>query len=289
MIESQVDCIVRFHNVKRLHELSRCVFSLVGQKHRPLHIIIAVQRFSDSEIAATQLTLEPLFRLPNSPKLTIKNWQNEHPADARTELLNMGLAAATGQYLSFLDYDDVLYPEAYAILVKRLKITKAGITFASVRVFHADVYQKFIHVVKQLDAPFSGENLQDLFRANFCPIHSYLINRSVVSPKVLSFDTNMTWEEDYDLLLKICAAYASDFDNLKIVIGDYYYKTDGSNSVPADGIPSAERMLEYERVKAFIEVRRRITLVAPEIQKQLGIPCPDVNMTIRDTLDALQI
>jgi len=287
MIKSQVDCIVRFHNAKRLHELSRCVFSLVGQKYRPLHIIIVVQRFSDDEIAATQHALEPLFRLPNAPTLTIRNWQNEYPIDARTELLNMGLAAATGQYVSFLDYDDVLYPEAHEILVKRLEATGAGITFASVRVVYADVYRKFIHLVKQVKAPFSGENLKDLFRTNFCPIHSYLIDRSIVSQKDLSFDTNMTWEEDYDMLLKICANYSSDFDNLEVIIGDYYYKTDGSNSVPADGIPDAARMEEYDRVRAFIEVRRRTTLVAPEIQKQLGLPCPSANVTIRDALDGL--
>lgn len=287
MIESQVDCIVRFHNVKRLHELSRCIFSLVSQKYRPLHIIVVVQRFSDAELLATHRAIEPLFRLPDAPMLTIKNWQSEEPIDARTELLNMGLAAATGQYVSFLDYDDVLYPEAHEVLVNRLKATGAGITFASVRVVYADVYRQFIHLVKQVNAPFSGKNLKDLFRANFCPIHSYLIDRSIVSQKDLSFDTNMTWEEDYDMLLKICANYSSDFDQLNVVIGDYYYKTDGSNSVPSDGIPGADRMQEYERVKAFIEVRRRTTLVAPEIQKQLGLPSLGANVTIRDALDAL--
>ena len=32
----QVDCIVRFHDIRRLAELKHCVFSLVGQHYRPL-------------------------------------------------------------------------------------------------------------------------------------------------------------------------------------------------------------------------------------------------------------
>lgn len=284
MIENQVDCIVRFHDTKRLYELERCVFSLVGQKHRPLHIIIAVQRFTDTQIDDTRAALAPLLNLPNPPMVTIKNWESASPNDARTELLNMGLAAATGQYVSFLDYDDVLYPEAHAILIERLKATGSAIAFATVRIVNAIVFPEFIHVAGQNVAPFAGNDLKDLFRANFCPIHSYLINRSIVSPDILSFDTTLDWEEDYDLLLRVCAAYPSDFANVKKVIGDYYYKNDGSNTVPTNGIMSKERMLEYERIQAFIEARRKTTLVAPEVQKQLGIRTVSHSFTIRDAI-----
>jgi hypothetical protein len=287
MVEDQVDCIVRFHDAKRLYELNRCVFSLVGQAHRPVNIILCVQRFSESEIAATYAALEPLLRLPNAPTLKLENWGKSTPSDARTELLNMGLAAATGQFVAFLDYDDVLYPEAYAMLVSRLKATHSAIAFASVRVVNADMHEHFIRISKLIKAPFSGEDLRDLFRANFCPIHSYLIDRSIVSPDILSFDTVLTWEEDYDLLLKICAAYRSDFGAVRKVIGDYYYKTDGSNSVPTNGILSVERRRAYERVTAFIEVRRRTTRVAAEVQAQLGFDEPIPEMTIRGLLDKL--
>jgi len=284
MIANQVDCIVRFHDATRLYELGRCIFSLVGQKHRPLHIIIAVQRFTDVQIAHIRGALANLLRFPNPPMLTIINWESASPNDARTELLNMGLLAATGQYVSFLDYDDVLYPEAYSILVERLKTTGKAIAFAAVRLVNADVFPEFIYVTRHGNANFAGENLKDLFRANFCPIHSYLIDRSIVSPDVLSFDPRITWEEDYDLLLKICALYPSSFADVKTIIGDYYYKNDGSNSVPMNGTLSKESAHEYERVRTFIEVRRRTTLVAPEVQKQLGMRTIIGSLTISDVL-----
>ena len=287
MNEIQVDCIVRFHDAKRLYELNRCVFSLVGQTYRPLNIILAVQRFSAAELAATHAALDPMLSLSNAPTLTIENWESSTPSDARTELLNLGLARATGRYVAFLDYDDVLYPEAYATLVERIRLTGAAIAFASVRIVNADVFPQFIQITRQVEATFHGENLHDLFKSNFCPIHSYLIDRVHVSKDILFFDTRLTWEEDYDSLLRICAAYPSDFKAKKKLLGDYYYKSDGSNTVPTSGILSAFRLAEYDRVTALIEVRRKTTLVAPAVQIALGFAEPHPGMTIRGALNVL--
>jgi hypothetical protein len=263
MIEHQVDCIVRLHDPKRLPELNRCVFSLVGQTHRPLNIILAVQRFSGSDIDAVRAELQPMLSFPDAPTLTIVNWQQPEPADARTELLNLGLSACTGQYVAFLDYDDVLYPEAYELLIERIIRARTAIAFASVRMLNADICDGFVYALSELTPTFHGENLHDLFRSNFCPIHSYLIDRSKIDGTLLYFDTILTWEEDYDLLLKICAAYESDFGALHKVIGD------------------------YERVTALIEVRRRTTRVAPDVQLSLGLARPDPDLTIRGVLDKL--
>lgn len=285
MIANQVDCIVRFHNPERLYELQRCIFSLVGQRHRPLHIIVVAQRFTPQALAVTRATIERLMGLSSGLTLTLLNWEEAFPIDARTELLNFGLRSVTGEFVAFLDYDDVIYPEAYELLAKRLRSTQSAIAFAGVRVVQAEVFPSFLHLAAAHTAPFAGENLMDLFNANFCPIHSYLIDRSKLDPDILHFDSQMTWEEDYDLLLKICAAYPSDFEAVKAVIGDYYFKNDGSNSVPTDGRLSEQRKLEYERVQAYIEVRRRTTLVSPRVQEKLGIVPPLPTLTIRGLLN----
>ncbi|MFM0328579.1 glycosyltransferase [Paraburkholderia strydomiana] len=288
---TEVDCIVRFHDVRRIPELNRCIFSLFGQTHRPLTIVLALQRFSAAEINRVRAALAPLLKLHDAPRLNLINLSSDGPKDARTELLNLGLSKCQGRYVAFLDYDDVLYPEAYSLLVSRLQATNCAIAFASVRVVHADVTPEFMVATRADPAVFKGEGLVDLFGGNFCPIHSYLIDRSVASSE-LYFDTLLNWEEDYDLLLRITAKHTADFELLGTLIGDYYIKTDVSNSIGVSGVEgklSTERLLEYEQVAALIEARRRTTRVSEVVQRQLGFQSFDQKLTIRNALTRLDI
>ena len=287
MIDAQIDCIVRFHDSRRLLELERCIFSLVGQRHRPLRIVLATQRFTLDEQQRVHNILAPLLALPDAPELVLCNWTREDPSDARTELLNMGLQAATGRYVDFLDYDDTLFPEAYALLIARLHDSGACIAFASVRTVGADMHADFVHVSRHVQAPFGGTGLADLFRGNFCPIHSYLIDRAKLPAELLRFDTSLIWEEDYDLLLRLCAAARADFEALPHVVGDYYFKSDNSNSIWSESVLSADKLKAYEDVAARIEMRRLLTVVAPEVQRVLLPGPPEPGMSIRGLLDVL--
>ncbi len=280
-----LDTVVRFHDVNRMSELRRCVFSLVGQTYRPLRIILAVQRFSEADIAKVRKELAPLLTGPDAPELAFVNWTDEKPRDARSVLLNLGVAAAKGRYLAFLDYDDVLYPEAYTLMVDRLTTTGAAIAFASVRVMRVDVYDQFMYGAGTVTPSFgSGASLMDLFRNNFSPLHSYVMDRGAIPPTSLTFKTDLLFEEDYDVLLRICAEKPADFALVNVRIGDYYFKTDGSNTVPADGRVSGTEH-RYQGVREAIEDRKRKTMVLPPILAQLKMPADRGPLSIREVLD----
>jgi hypothetical protein len=283
MDNSRIDSVVRFHDIDRLYELNRCIFSLVGQSYRPLNIILALQRFTEVEIAATREKLSPILGLPGAPTLELHNFEQTLPKDARTLLLNLGLQAAQGRYVAFLDYDDLLYPEAYKIIVSQLQATESAIAFATVRVVSADVYPQFIRVTSEQKDHFSGHGLIDLFRGNFCPLHSYVLDRHRIDPCDLAFDPTLSWEEDYDLLLRICAKYPSDFSLIKMQVGEYYFKTDDSNTTGL--VLSEAKRSAYEMISAMIEAQRLITMVSPAVQLENGISPPESRMSIRDFLD----
>jgi hypothetical protein len=280
----QIDVVVRIHDAGRLQELSRCVFSLVSQTYRPLRIIIAAQRFSDADLAATRAALAPFMEGESGVELAMVNWTEALPADARSVLLNLGVQAAQGRYLAYLDYDDALYPDAYELLVGRLRATGAAIAFASVRIMQLHVFGHFFYTAEKVVPPFSGKTLMDLFRNNFCPVHSYVIDREQVAPELLSFNENLLMEEDYDVLLRICAQYPSDFALIDTNIGDYYYKTDGSNTVPTNGVLTPLSQERYKGVRLTIEHRKRITIVSETVQRTLGLSSTGP-MTVRDVID----
>lgn len=280
----QIDCIVRFHDVRRLAELERCVFSLVGQRYRPLRIILVLQRFTPEDVAATEAALAPLLRLPDAPRLTVHNWDEEGIVDARTHLLNRGLELADGRYLAFLDYDDLLFPEAYEMLVGRLTEQDAAIAFASVQVMQVAVRRQFLYMAGPFRPNFQGSGLLDLFRNNFCPIHSYVIDRHKLPPGMLHFDGSLTIEEDYDLLLRICAGFPSDFSLVGTHVGYYIYKTDGSNTVGMQNGLDGAKLALYEQVQARIRSRRESTPVALPVQARLGLPQPRQGLSIHDLL-----
>ncbi len=284
---SQLDIVVRFHDPTRTTELGRCVFSLVSQTYHPVNIILTLQRFAAADIDTVKNTLSPLVALNANAKLSILNYEPTHPADARSALLNLGIDHAEGKYLGFLDYDDVVYPEAYKLLTTQLQQTNAAIAFASVRVMRMNVYDNFLFAEGKADAPFRGNCLADLFKANFCPLHSYLLDREKISPDILRFNTSLTVEEDYDLLLRICAQYRSDFSLIGTHIGDYHYKTDGSNTVPTEGGLTGEALDQYLDVRAIMEETRKSTIVSETVQRDLGISASEHSVTIRDVVQSL--
>lgn len=286
-MSEQIDTVVRFHDARRIAELKRCVFSLAGQTYQPVRIVLALQRFSPQQIETVEQALGPLLEGRDAPKLAVVNLTDPAPADARSVLLNLGVQNATGRYLAFLDYDDVLYPEAYEMMIGRLKETGAAIAFGKVRVMRVDVYDEFFYAKERVTPPFSGSDLLDLFHNNYCPLHSYVIDRSQIAAETLTFVTTMTLEEDYDLLLRICAAHLSDFALTETELGDYYYKTDGSNTVPVGDLQGEARLQFIREVKRAIETRRRGTIVVPAVQKALGLRDPHQPRTIRQVLDRL--
>jgi hypothetical protein len=278
-----IDVIVRCHDPGRRMELERAVFSLAGQDYRPMRILLVTQRFSTVEAAMLQAALAPILSWAGEVELTQLNYADPTPADARAALANLGFAAATGRYLALLDYDDVLYPEAYRLLTGQLAAGGAAIAFARTKVVRHDVYPNFLHARGQ-EMPFAGVGLKDLFRANFCPLHSYVIDRTRVPAGILHYEPMLTLGEDYEMLIRLCAVAPADFTLLDTDVGLYSYKTDASNSYDRYGALPPSAWARRHAAEAFLAGRRAVTVLSPEVQRGLGTPDPLPGMTVQDLL-----
>lgn len=277
-----LDVVVRFHDVRRLRELERAIFSIVVQSFRPINILLTVQRFTPEELAITRETLAPVLELEVSLSISIINWNSDEPLDGRSALINCGIQVGQSRYLAFLDYDDLLYDNAYHSLSERLRKTQAAIAFGRICVRNVDVYSTHLHVNSK-SFPLLGSNLWDLLERNFCPIHSFMIDRSRITPQDLYFDTSYTLNEDYDFLIRICAKYIADFSLADDCIGCYHLKNDGSNSILTTTSATADRIAAWDDAVRLVEVRRQTTLVSTEVQLMLGLkPLPQA--TVRSLL-----
>jgi glycosyltransferase involved in cell wall biosynthesis len=281
---ASLDVIVRFHDLKRVFELKRALFSLICQSHRPIRILLCTQRFSDDETEEVLAQIADLFEIDRSVSLDILNYADEYPDDARSSLVNLGIKNSTSKYLAFLDYDDTIYPQAYEALIAEIQRSKVAIAFANIHVKRADVYGD-IAITTHKEAPFVGHSLVDFFKANFCPIHSFVIDTSAVDESDIYFDKFVSRNEDYEFLMRICAAYPSSFALRHIFVGDYYLKSDGSNTVRVT--ETLENKRQWEIAEDMMAARRNIITVSRAVQRSLGIAEPRPNMTVRTLIDLL--
>jgi hypothetical protein len=279
-----IDVIVRLHDINRLKELNRAIFSIVSQHYRPINIILCVQRFSEAQIDSVLSSLKPMLSIEDSPSLVIENFIEAAPIDARSALVNIGFRSAKNRFITFLDYDDLIYPEAYSILSDKLKSSDSAICFGGILVRNVSIFNDFYY--KKDKEEMLQSNLLDFFAANSCPIHSFMLDCSKISKNFLFFDPISNKNEDYDFLIRFCATYQSEFSLKNLFIGEYHLKDDGSNSILTESAANEKSRAAWEAAEFFVEGRRRITEISMQVQEQLGISPPKPGLTVRGLLDA---
>jgi hypothetical protein len=263
--------------------------SLIGQSWRPLRVLVVTQRFSLEELRVLDSKLAMYRRIDSSVKLEILPFiRYDGLHDARSALLNLGISHATGRYLAMLDYDDVLYPDAYAILVHELQSSAAALAFGGIA-------QKYVAVSAAVPVGIAfaklgraaGVGLVDTFRTGFCPLHGMMIDRSRIAPQDLKVDESLPVFEDYELHLRLGVRYAFSYRALSHIIGEYRYKDDGSNTVELMlGCDAPKREL-WKFYGAEIERRRTQLMISSEIQCRLGLNPTVPGLTIRGLLDLM--
>jgi hypothetical protein len=252
-----IDVITRVHDVARELELDRALFSLVNQRFQPVHPIIATQGFDAHKISVIS-SIADKFEWHSAGHLApaIVNVDNPAGADLRSKLLNVGIAKAGLRYIAFLDSDDYLYEHAYDYLVEQANTTDAAISFGGIVRKDVNVFERFVFNLSTHRGQFHGTGLSDLLVANFCPFHSFIIDRHRVADADLMFDTTLTRMEDYDFLLRICSKYEACFTGWDKEIGVYNWDLKGGGSIEFHQDPMLSRSRENKRL--WNEARRRL-------------------------------
>ena len=142
--DSGVDVIIRYHRVDRTLELDIALASLFNQSYSPIHVIVVTQNFSAEDLRVVRDLLSEYDWETRHVPPTVVNVESLPGVDARSRLLNAGIAKTRQRYLAILDYDDLLYSHACEHLIHVAKEHDAAVSFGGIVVKHVCVFEDFV-------------------------------------------------------------------------------------------------------------------------------------------------
>lgn len=234
----RVSVVIPVHD--RAGLVGDAVASAFGQEPRPCEIVVVDDGSSDGSAAAAAAA-------PGSPTV-IRHEVSRGPSAAR----NAGITAASGEWVAFLDSDDVWLPGGLASRARAAEAT-AGVVLVSA---DAEAWDGR-HIVRPRmlgDVPHRVEDLPlpRLLRGNFVLTSTALVRRDAVL-RAGGFPEHLRRCEDYDLWLRV--AREGRFAYVDEVVARYRVGPEGLSADP-------ERMLEAEVQvlrEAIAGPRRRLT------------------------------
>lgn len=238
--------------------LARCLDSALAQTHRPIEVIAV-------DDGSTDGSSDILFSYGS--RIRVVTQENSGPSAAR----NNGIAKATGDYVAFLDGDDIwdarktevqlaamkLHPEALAVYCDHRSI---------------DAGDLIMGVTGALDHPrSSGKILEDLIRGQRIKSPSLVMARRDALNAVGGFDPALRYSEDYDLWLRLAtrgpilyqldtlASYRVHGGNVSLTPGSDLKALEG-NLLALEKLVSQGQALESNAIKLTLERLHSIAL-----------------------------
>lgn len=222
--EKDITSIVRFHNDGNINILKNALLSLIAQYNCIANILLALQ---DLSINKFQCLEKMLNTLPwgKFKTLEILKFTSSNKKDIRSKMFNESFKKAATKYVNFLDYDDILFNDAYNFLINRLKETKKNTTFGQV---YASIYdEEEMSVTERIKKYERGFSYEEFLMFNLFPIHSIMFNKSLCSLKKIKYFDEMKYFEDYYFTLQILDKNKTDWESLKLkhYVGDYMHSS----------------------------------------------------------------
>jgi len=248
---TRVSVIIPTYNAEKF--ISETIASVMTQTY-PDWEIIAVD---DGSIDRTPEILRKYAeKFPQKIRVIVQ--KNSGVSVAR----NTGIAASKGEYLAFLDHDDLWLPEKLERQVDLLDANKElGLVYSDSYIIDekGELKGTFIHSIMSKNIirceKFRGNIFNELFCVDFIPLLTVVVRKEVLK-RVGNFDPKYKISEDYDLFLKIAQIYPVDF--IDQPLAKYRMHSGG-----------ASKNLET-RIKEDLQIMEYWLNKKPELKKELG-------------------
>ncbi len=181
--------IPTFNNKTTIRET---IDSVLNQTWRNLELIVINDGSQDS-------TLDIVNSIEDS-RLKVFSYPNAGAAASR----NRGISQATGEFISFLDADDLWTTDKLEAQLKALENNpQAGVAYSWVS--SIDENKKYLRISSCCTA--KGDVYEILLKGNFLANGSNPMFRSQAIKEVGGFNTSFTNAEDWDMYLRVASRY----------------------------------------------------------------------------------
>jgi len=214
-----VSVIVRTSN--RRDFLIECLKSITNQTFRDLEVVLV----NDGGLDVTQIIESYKDRLRIVYKRHLSN-------RGRTAALNTGLRSAAGQYVTYLDDDDIFYPEHIETLINEMEKGDYAVAYTdSLEAEQRQTENAFEIVQRRL--VYSQDFDPDLLlKTNYIPILNVMHRRDCLD-SVGIFDESLPVLEDWEFWIRLSRKYS--FIHIPKVTAEYRVRDDSSNATTAEG------------------------------------------------------
>lgn len=190
----KVSVIIPAYNSDRF--IRETIDSVLNQTYRDFELIVVDDGSSDRTADIISSYKDRLIYIRK---------ENEGISTAR----NRGIEIARGEYLAFIDHDDIWFPEFLEEVVAELdKNKEARLCFANTYVMDGE--KKRTRTLFDICPPHKGMVFEKLVKGNFIPVITTVIRREVFE-EVGLFDPRYRIAEDWDIFLKISKRYPITF------------------------------------------------------------------------------
>ena len=197
--------------------LAEAVRSVLDQTYQDIEIVVV----NDSGVKVENI----LVSLNKKGNISyVRHSRNRGLAAAR----NTGIALSRGEYIAYLDDDDVFLPHHVETLVTSMEN-------GDHKVAYSDAYRAFqnrqgdSYIISKRDTPFSIDFDHDrILTENFIPVLC-VIHKKECLQKVGLFDENLRRLEDWDLWIRMSQQYT--FAHLREITCEFRCREDGTSMV----------------------------------------------------------
>lgn len=223
-----ISVIIPMYNTKNYIE--KTIESVLTQTYNNLEVIIVDDGSTDTGAEIVQALMLKDSRI----KYFLQS--NQGVSAAR----NNAIEHSTGEYLAFLDSDDIWLPEKLQKQMNRIISTNMDACYCGYQYFCDDVMGKTFP-----ERYFEGKILLEVIKEKVSVWTStVVVKKSIVINNSISFRSGLNWAEDMDFFYRLL--YKCEFCCVKETLALYRQRANQLSSSP-------DRMLEVELWKDFVK------------------------------------